>query len=233
MRNTKKTKTMKNKIIFLILFSILFSSCESDPIEANIQTTVQGVIFDNVNQEPIVNQEIIISEYKKRFVSDGGTAYNFIQNVGSTFTDSNGHYQLTFLTSGEGDYYTISPTHNNLIWNYYQDRLEIENIGSNNVFNFDFLNLYPCILTINTNNIQNIPLHISHFLTSAIELDDVTEYNGSVTRTIYVDKNSNQEVKFYRNITTNTSQVATVIIPATNNNQQTTFEINLSDSDFQ
>lgn len=221
------------KIGFFILFSILFSSCEKDPIEANIQTTVQGVIFDNVNQVPIVNQELIISEYKSRFVSDGGTTYDFIQNIGSTITDSNGNYQITFLTSGKGDYYTISPSYNNLIWNYYQDILEIENIGSNNVFNFDFLNLYPCLLTINTNNIQNIPLQISHFLTSTLELDDITEYNGSVTRTIYIDKNSNQEVKFYRNITTNSSQVATAIIPATNNNQQTTFQINLSDNDFQ
>ncbi|SHJ16612.1 hypothetical protein [Flavobacterium haoranii] len=224
---------MKNKIIFFILFSILFSSCESDPIEANIQTTVQGVIFDNVNQEPIVNQELIISEYKKRFVSDGGTAYDFIQNVGSTITDSNGNYHLTFSTSGKGDYYTISPSHNNLIWNYYQDKLEIGNIGSNNVFNYNFLKLYPCILTINTNNIQNIPLHISHFLTLNSELSNITEYNGTETRTIYIDKNTNQEVKFYRNITPNNSQIATIVIPATNINQQTTFEINLSDSDFQ
>jgi hypothetical protein len=224
---------MKTRILIYVLFSTLIFGCESDPIVANLQTTVKGVAFDIVNQEPIVNQELIISEYKKRFVSDGGTAYDFIQNISSTFSDSNGNYQTTFLTSGKGDYYTISPSHSNLIWNYYEDSQEIKNIGSNNVFNYNFLNLYPCILTINTNNIQNIPLTISHFLTLNSELNNITEYNGTEIRTIYIDKNSNQEIKFYRTINATTSQIATVVIPATNMNQQTDFVINLSDSDFQ
>ena len=224
---------MKTKQLIYVLFLALIFGCESDPIEANIQTTVNGVVYDNANQEPIANQELIISEYKKRFVFDGGTTYDFIQNIGSTISDSNGNYQITFSTSGKGDYYAINPSHNNLIWNYYEDRQEVKNIGSNNVFNYNFLKLYPCILTINTNNIQNIPLIIRHFLTLNSELNNITEYNGTEVRTIYIDKNSNQEIKFTRIINSNTSQTATIVIPATNLNQQTNFEINLSDSDFQ
>src|SRR5690606_11615437 len=96
--------TCNVKKIYLLLLCILFVSCESDPIEAGVVTNIQGVVFDDWNKIPFENLKIKVGEFKSEF---SGITYtnHFIQWIDSTYTDQNGHYDLDFKTSGQGDHY--------------------------------------------------------------------------------------------------------------------------------
>ena len=228
---------MKN-ILYYSLLAILFlnmkcEDTEEDYLPAGIETRVFGNIYDNANQIPVPDQKLIAAEYYRDFRFDGGSYDVFVQELDSTTTDQNGNFDFIFKTGGMGTKYKIYPRHNNLVWTYYQDAVDIENIKGNNELSFEFQNLYVCTLNINMDNLQFPPFSMSVFLTPYSELDDITETNGIVNRAIYLSVFEDAHLNITRKLSDGTRQTATVLIPASNILEPRTFDITLTNSDFE
>lgn len=87
---------MKN--FSFLIFCITLIGCESDPLDAGIVTNIQGTVSDNWNMIPFVDLKLKVAEYKRR-PAGIYTSYEFIKWIDSTYTDTNGYYDLNFETS--------------------------------------------------------------------------------------------------------------------------------------
>jgi len=137
---------MKIKFIFIVLLSFFFIQCSKDDeklLSAGIETRVSGKITDN-NNAPISNVKLKISEYK--ITSKGFSIYgdlpDFVHDLELSETNSNGEYNFTFKTSGQGNYYALqiqpSPINEQRYWNCCYNS-KIENIGNIHYFNYNQL----------------------------------------------------------------------------------------------
>jgi len=225
-------------ILYLSLFTIISlnikcSDSEEDYLPAGIETRVFGNIYDNVNQIPVPEQKLIVAEYYRDFRFDGGSYDVFVQELDSTITDENGNYDFVFETGGMGTKYKIYPKHNNLVWTYYQNPVDIENIDGENELNFGFLNLYTCNLNINLDNVQFPPFSMSAFLTTNSEFEDITETSGIINRDIYLSIFEDETLYITRKLSDGTYQTTSFLIPASNILEPREFDITLTDNDFE
>jgi len=206
--------------------------CEDELVPEGKQVHVHGRVYDEANQLPVVNQNLVVSEFNRRFIaSPPGYREDYIGEVGTVYTDDNGYYDLEFTTSGEGDTYYIRYEMNDYLWTYWQDQVELDVTISNEI-NFDFLHLYPATLKITVaDDLEGyLPISISHLTT--YPLGSLTE-SGENIRAILINKNAFTEVKFSRRMPDDSFQNAIFQFPATNTTEPTEFEIHLDNDDFQ
>ncbi|MGB3607531.1 hypothetical protein, partial [Psychroserpens sp.] len=147
---------MKKKLIFiLILFAVLFMSCEKEPLPADTETLIFGQIYDSTNDLPIINKKLKIAEYRE-VGTFSGTSYIFNGFIDSTYTNINGEYNLPFRTTGNGSSYLIQIEYDNEVYISNSDEnIQDDIIGEQLELNFDALQLYPVDLRVITTNIIN------------------------------------------------------------------------------
>jgi len=223
---------MKNNLIYLF-FVLLFVSCEKENIQSGIETKVSGKLT-NYDGEPIVNSKVKIGEFKNRFVVDGGSTDYFSKYIDSTLTNSNGDYDFTFKTTGEGSSYRLILDNypNDQSYLGFYDSVQIKNLGNPSVFNFNqFTKLYPCDVTINMNNILILPIRIYHETTRQLSNPEIT-INAVFVKRIYITKFLPQKFTLQRIKPNGTYQQAVFNFPVSNSTLLTTHTINLIDSDF-
>lgn len=218
-------------LFFLIFF---LTSCIEDTFEpSGIETRVFGRVFDNVNDLPVVNQKILISEWNSVPQFSPGPNANFIQILDSTYTDLNGYYAITFKTSGQGDLYYINYEDNNSFWTYYRNPVEIENLGTDTEVNYNFLHLYPVNLLITlAPDVEYLSVRLRSTFTFFTTPDWLTTTNVQYTRQIFTDKNTEEQISFYRTKPDGHKQIATFTIPATNTTELTEFDVYITNDDF-
>ncbi len=205
------------KLLLLTLFVVCFS-CEDDDnkynLKAGIATKISGEITDEENK-PFVNVRILVNEYKKGGVMGMG---EFVKIVDSVFTNSEGKYEKTFYTTGAGREYRLSITGAPILTqDYFGDVRDvvINNIGKSFTYNHSFIRLYPCDITINTENTTIFPLLISQGTTNMNHYQN-NDYQilekGIVTKRFYLAKNFFQPIDFYRTVSSTKSQRASYIL---------------------
>ena len=227
---------MNTKFIFPTLFflMLLFSSCEDTLEPSGIETKVFGRVYDNINNLPITNQKLLISEWNSIPQITPGPNDDFIQFLDSTYTDIDGYYDITFTTSGKGDLYYISYENDDSIWTYYKNPVEIENLGDDNEIDYEFLKLFPVNLLITLEpDVEYLPIQISSLDFTYIPTPELlTETNVQYTKQIFTDKNTDDQLKLFRTKPDGLYQTATYSIPATNTSELAEFEIFITNDDF-
>ena len=213
-----------------ILLACLFLSCDGDPIEEGVETTIEGRIYDERNDIPFEDLKIKIAEYK---IHRSGIYQNreFIQWIDSTYTDQNGDFFIAFKTSGRGDYYEFHAETGTDIWDYYQSVFQIPYIGKSLSMELDLLHLYPVRLVVALNEVEHLPLKIRPQFYQKVE--EIKTGSGTAERIIYTDKNSETTVYFSRNPEPNVYEGYTAKIPASNSMELTDFNLTINNSDFQ
>lgn len=232
---------MKIKYLLIILFSLFLIRCSKDDeklLPAGIETRVSGRITDN-NNSPIPNVKLKIVEYiaKSKGFNLYGNFPDFVQDLGLSETNSNGEYNFTFKTSGQGNYYALeiqpSPITEQKYWNCCYNS-KIDNIGNNHYFNYNqLIKLFPCDVTINLNNVTDFPLKVNHETTlqNNNNSNDIIA-NNQVTRRIYIKKYNTQTLQISRTKSNGIRQLATYTFPASNVETLTTQNITINESDF-
>jgi len=223
------------KIIIVILISSLCMcmKCKDSMLPEGIETKVSGNIYDSTNEIPVIDQKLIIQELNEEPGFHIGPNINYSEEIDSTYTDENGDYELIFETTGKGDKYRILFEHDNEFWTYYTLPVAIENIGSSQEVNFDFLHLYPVNLKITLeSDVNYLPIRISPNFTSFRSSDWLEQTETEYVRQIFTDKNSEEEIRFLRTKPDGDYQIASFIIPKTNTTNPIEFEILIKNSDF-
>ncbi len=216
--------------ISIIILALVFLSCESDPIDAGVETTVQGNVYDSRNEIPFQNLKLKVAEYKDDTQSGIYHTLRFIQWIDSTHTDSEGNYSLNFKTSGRGDRYKLHIENQIDIRTQNNGVQDIFGIGKDVRIDVDLLHLYPINLVIEMNNINHLP--ISGSTGYYPKMEEINTANGKVERKIYTDKNSDTQIYFSRKVAANSYESYTHIIPASNTSELTTYNLTLNNSDF-
>jgi hypothetical protein len=232
---------MKIKHLIIILISFFLIQCSKDDpkfLPAGIETRVSGRITD-INNSPIHNVKLKIGEYK--ITSKGFSIYgnlpDFVKDLELTETDSNGEYNFTFKTSGQGNYYALeiqpSPIDEQKYWNCCYNS-KIDNIGNNHYFDYNqLIKLFPCDVTINLNNVTDFPLKVNHETThqNNNNSNDIID-NNQVVRRIYIKKYNTQTLQISRTKSNAIRQIATYTFPASNVETLSTQNITIKESDF-
>ncbi|MUP46507.1 hypothetical protein E0K83_12240 [Gramella sp. BOM4] len=224
------------KFILIILVSTfcMCLKCEDSMLPEGIETKVYGQIYDQINDRPVINQKLIIQELNHEPGFQIGSNIDYIADIDSTFTDENGKYELVFETTGQGDTYQIFSPRTKQVWTYYQDAIEIEDIGASNEIDFNFLHLYPVNLLINVNEDFNfLPVRISHRYTLNRSLEDIETISNEINRQIYIPLNFGQTVDFYRTKPDGQNQVYSFEIPPVTTGEPFNLEIELKNSNFE
>ena len=234
---------MKKRIFILnlILVFALFQSCEDLQEPSGIETRVFGRMYDNQNQIPLTNHKLRIGEYN--LIPGFGSAPNieFIQFVDSTLTDSDGYYDFTFSTSGQGDRYqlevdfdfdTYATNDGNFFGLLNQEyHTEIENLEVDTELNFEVLFVFPVNIKITLDSdVQFLPVRIQKPYYRAT--NNLTETGIEISRLYYVDKNSSWQIELKRTTSEGQRQRVILDMPATNSSELTEFEIFVNDNDF-
>ncbi|WP_442845682.1 hypothetical protein [Leeuwenhoekiella sp. H156] len=218
-----------------ILPLVFFLACEDSFEPAGIETRVFGRVYDDANELPIANQKLLVSEWNSVPQFSPGPNDDFVQYLDSTYTDINGYYELTFTTTGKGDLYFLEYEYDESYWNFYQSRVEIQNLGTDTTeVNYNFLHLYPVNLRITlAPDVENLPIRISPYFTNFRSTDWLTEVDKQYTRTILTDKNREERIRFIRTKSDGKNyQEFNYSLPATNTTELTEFEIYISNDDF-
>ena len=233
---------MKLKTIFFVFLSLVFAQCsrdDEDLLSAGIETKVLGKLTDYQNA-PIPNAKLKIGEFKQEWhnqsVYGGNYIDNFVQYLDSIETNSNGEYNFTFKTSGQGNVYKLmlqnSPLNEQKYWSCCMGFIDIENIGKTFTFNtIQLINLYPCDVTFNLNSISNFPLFVDHDTTKFENNRYEINSNLSVLKRFYISKYSTQTIKIFRD-KNGIKQKATYTFPASNLETLTTQSITINEADF-
>jgi hypothetical protein len=162
-----------NKVILALICMALVSCFKAPNVKPNIQTTVSGQFYDNVNNEGYANATVKVGEYESHFAGELGTAYTLIGYRGTTTTDINGKYTISFTASGNGNTYfleyvdipqKIYVTDNNgsTSNSTYSGRSEqIQNLGSAVTYNFTVFKQYFMKTRIIVQNNPMPPLGMS------------------------------------------------------------------------
>lgn len=218
---------MKN--IFYFFAVLLLVGCTDDPVAAGIETPISGRIFDTTNNVPLGGQKVVVREYKKKFVADGGTIYDLIASIDSTYTNEDGFYNLKFKTTGNGHSYKVHFEAGEYAYGY--DFAEIEKLGEAGVFNLSGLQLYPMTLKVTLNNLSTVPVEIFPGV-KRYGFAPLTQNNAENSVLVPVDKNGTTTIDFARTTATGEREFYSVILPATNTSGLTETSITINDSDF-
>ena len=205
------------------------SGCEEEPLPVGIETRIFGAVLDTINQVPIPNVQVKISEYLRQGTFSG-TNRNFKGYLDSTLTKANGTYYIIFETSGKGTVYGIQiPLIENIHFESIQNFISEENIGGLEELNFYGTILYPVNLRIITNDAfeENILVYAQY---SGDIMAHGSGQNSS-ERILYLDKNHDNAITFNLNNTIPLLRVVK-LVPPTNSELLTTVEIELFQSDF-
>ncbi len=226
---------MKKAIyITLISFLCMCMKCKDSMLPEGIETTVKGNIYDRRNDIPVANQKLVIQELNYEPGFQIGSNINHFAEIDSTYTNENGDYEITFTTTGNGDSYQIFSQRTNQIWIYQQNAVRIENIGSSNEINFNFLHLYPIILIIKINSeLDFLPIRIHHRYTLNRSLEDINTISNEIIKQVYVPLNEVQTVEFYRTKPDGQSQVFIKEIQPVITIEPVNIEIEIKNSDFE
>ena len=216
------------KKIYIIILFFTLTACESDPIEEGVVTNIKGTIYDNWNMLPFPDLKLKVAEYKQKRAGIY-TTLEFIKWIDSSYTNTSGQYNFDFETSGQGDLYKLFIEEEVDVWTYYYDALAI-NIGQNNTKDLDFLHLYPINLEIDLVNLDFLPISIDVDLFP--DLPDIQINNGTIERLLYTNKHTDTEITFRRKNSNGIYESYTVIIPASNTSNLTTFNLIINNSDF-
>ncbi|TYC07441.1 hypothetical protein ES677_15050 [Bizionia gelidisalsuginis] len=221
----------KNLILILSFFSLLFISCEKEPIPANIETLVFGKIYDSTNDIPIVNEKVKLAEFSTQGTF-AGTNYIFKGYIDSTTTDMNGNFILPFNTTGNGNKYSIQLdyTENVHIPNL-EEFIQDENVGGQEEFIFEALKLYPIDLRIITTD--NISQEINIYKQfPERQIAPIPPSSQNSVRRIWADKNVENAINFQ--IRENSSTLNyNIVIPLNNTTELYEFEVEINSADFQ
>ena len=230
-----------NFILYLILLSTLLNSCEDLQEPSGTETRVFGRMYDSQNQLPLSNHKLRIGEYN--LIPGFGSVPNieFIQYVDSTLTDSDGYYDFTFSTSGQGDRYslevdfdydTYATNDGNFFGLLNQDyQTEIENLGVDTELNFEVLFVFPVNIKFTLDSdVQHLPIRIQKPYYRAS--NNLTETGIEINRLFYVDKNSDWEIILRRTTSDGQNQRVIREMPATNSSDLSEVEVFINDSDF-
>jgi len=221
----------KNLILILTFFPLLFTSCEEDPIPADIETLVFGKIYDSTNDIPIVNEKIKLAEFSTQGTF-AGTNYIFKGFIDSTSTDINGEYSLPFNTTGNGNKYQIQldfkeQVHIPNLVEFIQD----ESIGNQEEINFEGLRLYPVDLRVIITDEITQEINVYKQFPERL-IDPIPASVQNSVRRIWVDKNVVNEITF--RIGTSSPFLNHIIeIPINNTTELYEYEIEISSTDFQ
>lgn len=96
---------MKPYLILIAVCCLTLVSCKKEKQRVGITTTITGRIYDQDTKEPFRNIKLKVGEYTSRRVFPNPTQYTLVSYLDSTTTDDDGHYRLSFTTSGKGDSY--------------------------------------------------------------------------------------------------------------------------------
>ncbi|RWY47119.1 hypothetical protein [Mucilaginibacter gilvus] len=134
--------------------SLIFFSCRKDAklVQPNIETTISGRFYDDINKEPYQYVKLKIAEYKRHTGFYGGYDYQLISYRDSTITGIDGTYKIHFTTSGNGSNYflefneipetvNVSEKGNQPGAQNLRSKL-IENLGTVLTYDFDFAKRY-------------------------------------------------------------------------------------------
>lgn len=220
---------MKKLLLLLVLLSVL-CSCEEEPLEAGIETTVFGRVYDTINEIPIKNIKIKIGE-SIRQGTFSSTRYNFKGCLDSTITDSEGNYKITFETSGKGTIYDLHISlKEDISFTSIREVVKDENIGATEELNLGALQLYPVNLKITTTDVfEESILIFTQFSGGNIEKHPSLKI--ATERAVWLDKNQPSSISFHIE-DSSPLRYAAKTISATNSKTITTVDIALSYEDF-
>jgi hypothetical protein len=244
--------TVKFKILFIGIFSLVLFACEKDNVElipSGIMTNVHGRITSR-NGEPVSNVIIRVGEYKEY----GGASYpsgfgspsiDLIQYANTVHTDADGNYDFVFVTSGKGNLYRLevgqysaSAAENQAYWGYYSQAItqfpnDKTHLGKPFEYNNDQLvKLYPCEVTLQFNGATIFPIGLFHEYTYPMYLPDVSSSETTV-RKIFIDQFTDQKlILSRRKPNLGAEQTATYIFPASHTPTPTAQTVIVNESDF-
>lgn len=223
------------KVFLIIMFCSLITSCEDpDPLPSGIATNVSGK-FTDFHKFPITNAKVKIGEYRfERNYTNGGVDV-FQRWIDSTYTDSEGKYNLPFTTTGNGTSYKLvcenPEPYEEQTYMVFQggERVNIDPLGKDFEYNSDnFYNLYPCDVYLNLKEVTDFPIYVDHLYTAHDYLIKIPNVDVYKLR-IYIVKNwfSKSDLKLY-----NTIGRFNYKLESTDENELTEIHLTLSDSDF-
>lgn len=217
-------------LLLLILMLFLCMKCEDYLAPEGMETSVYGTVYDSINDIPVTGIKVKIEETNRNgFYSK----QEFIQFLDSTYTDAYGNYSLNFRTTGKGDTYNLVFERTPKIWTNWQGPVEVEPSEEVTEKDFNFLHLYPAVLNIRVEkDVKHLPLGISRIYNTSSDLS-IEKSDTVYRKRIFIDKNSDQSIKFYRNISLNKNENFIYIIPATETPSETEYDISIRESDFE
>ena len=221
----------KNLIYILTFFSLLITSCEEDPIQADIETLVFGKIYDSTNDIPIVNEKVRLAEFSTQGTFSG-TNYIFKGFIDSTLTDINGEFSLPFTTTGNGNKYSIQLEYKQEVHiPNLEEFIQDENIGNQEEFIFEALKLHPIDLRVITTDDINQEINVYKQFPSS-QIDPIPPSTQNSVRRIWVDKNVENEINFQIRATSPYLNNY-IVIPLNNTTELYEYEVEISSTDFQ
>ncbi len=223
---------MKKKLSFiLILFTVIFMSCEKEPLPADIETLIFGQIYDSTNDLPIINKKLKIAEYRE-VGTFSGTSYIFNGFIDSTYTNINGEYNLPFRTTGNGRSYLIQIELDNEVHIPNSDEIiQEETIGGELELNFEALQLYPVDLRVITTDIINQEITVYQQFPGGIT-DRIPPATQNSVRRIWVDKNIANGINFsIREPNPNLNY--DIEIPLNNTTELYEYQVEINSTDFE
>ena len=250
----------KIKILVTLIIVVLFLSCEKDDepnlISAGIETRISGNVT-SINGESLSDVEIKIAEYVE--TTSGGcyscpapTNYNyeFKQFVKTINLSTNGNFDFTFTTSGNGNFYKlflgdfpnyplngpipffVQKINDPLGINLTQQANDMAIIGKEFSFNHALKKLYLCEVNLQFNLTNTYPIEPFHLLTYPSNNREINTFANPITIKLFIDKANPQTLILKRNRDNGIRQKAEYIFPASNIENTTFQNIIVNETDF-
>ncbi|MBK8486625.1 MAG: hypothetical protein WAU21_11360 [Chitinophagales bacterium] len=149
---------MKKHCIYLILFSLIFITCDiAKPPIGNTQI-FSGYLYEDCNMEPKINHEVnLFQDYEIGLIDDTGGS------LATGYTDSTGYFRLEFNHDGIGAIHFREGTNN--LMDFIPWNLEIAEV---NVFRHP---TYSIQLSLNVIN--------SYIMGDTLTISDISAAGGS------------------------------------------------------
>lgn len=247
-------------LVNLIIISCLTSCTRNESpnlIQSGIQTRVYGTVA-SLNGENLSDIEIKIGEYVEKS-SDGcfncpsqvNYNYEFKQWVKRTNLNSNGSFDFTFLTSGNGNFYKLfignypdNPINGPIPFfeqkvdqpfaiNLTSEANDMTYIGKEFLLNYvSMKKLYLCEVNMQFNLTNSYPIEPFHLLTYSFNNKEINSFQNPVTLKLFIDK-ANPQILILKRVRNNgINQKAEYIFPASNVETTTIRNIIVNETDF-
>ncbi len=249
-------------LINLVIVSCLISCTRNESpnlIQSGIQTRVFGAVT-NINTEDLSDVEIKIGEYVENYSGGGSIGslsptfvnYEFKQWVKRTNLNSNGSFDFTFQTSGNGNFYKLFIGDYPEPWsgqgqipfftqkidqpvgiNLTSEANDMTFIGKEFLLNYVSLKkLYLCEVNVQFNLINSYPIEPFHLLTYPFNNREINSFQNPIILKLFIDK-ANQQTLILKRVRNNgINQKAEYIFPASNVETTTNRNIIVNETDF-